>query len=1062
MTSRLVSSLGSSLLIAAAAAAACAPEGAGEPAARPVAAIASPPIPRELRLAGAVDRIHFAFRPSPAGFAAGHSTHAVSVEGGALRVTPVQSRDERELRGADLRVETSAIRAGERALDVGVRATRVDEQSGQLVIERAAVTELIENSAAGVEQSWRFAASPGAGDLVIELAVSGLPLVARTASGLHFAAGGLGLRYSNGTWIGADGRATAVAAVHRDGVVELRVPGEVVAATRFPAILDPVIGPEVAVDEPLVGPPGQQSSDPVVAFSGSEYLAVWRDTRFGQTTAITATRVGQDGSVLDPLGIAIAQGGNHALRNPAVAFVGGAFLVAWEDLTSGNPDIDVASVSPGGTVSAMPMAAASAAGEVLPALAARGDEALLVYRSSGRIMSSLFSGGSFGAPLDLSGGTDPAVAADPDGNYLVAWSQGAAGPDLRGRFVAPTGAADGTAFDISDASGDQVEPAISFDGTDFVLVWRDDADLYGSRVSATGTVRDRRLQGGRLVGGVAVVTEAGIQRMPALACGASGCLTAWEDYRDVDVLGGDIYAAVIGADFAVGAGFEVAALDRYQIEPGVAAGSNGWFLAWRDNSTGIQYPFGARIAADGSVVDPDGILLSTGNNAQVDPAVARAADGSWLVTWSDSRSVGNDILGLTLDAAAIPTRDAPLVVSGAARHQNMPALVFDGTGYLAAWSDARGATRDIYAGRLGADGAALDGNGFAVSTAARDQSDPAIAWSDGSTGLIVWHDRRATNFDILGATVDSDGVVTSVDVPVCAMDGDQLRPAVAFDPVSSLYLVVWSDRRAGIGTNDIYGARVDTSGNVLDPCGVPIASAASTQHAPSVAFGDDQFLVVWEDKRSDLLRDVYGARVTIDSAAVTVLDANGFPIADAGVREAEPSVAFTSAGFLVAWSDGRDVSASGFDVYAARVGADGVVGESFAVSAEVGDERSPTLRGNSDRSAALTAYVRTDEALGAPRVFARLVDEDSDDDGIGDEEDNCPEVANPGQEDSDGDGVGDACVGAGGDAGIGTDGGFGALSDDGGCGCRATGGGDLCGTLLLLLAVGLWRRRRRS
>jgi hypothetical protein len=74
-------------------------------------------------------------------------------------------------------------------------------------------------------------------------------------------------------------------------------------------------------------------------------------------------------------------------------------------------------------------------------------------------------------------------------------------------------------------------------------------------------------------------------------------------------------------------------------------------------------------------------------------------------------------------------------------------------------------------------------------------------------------------------------------------------------------LVVW-EYGAGVYT-DIYGARVNPAGQVLDTAGISISTAANDQHLSAVAFDGANFLVVWDDYRSVRdTSDIYGARVT--------------------------------------------------------------------------------------------------------------------------------------------------------------------------------------------------------
>ena len=88
-------------------------------------------------------------------------------------------------------------------------------------------------------------------------------------------------------------------------------------------------------------------AEPAVAFDGSNFLVVWTDGRNG--SCIYAARVAPQGTVLDPTGFVVSQGGSDR-RFPAVGFDGANFFVVWADGRSGDWDIRGTRVTPQGEV----------------------------------------------------------------------------------------------------------------------------------------------------------------------------------------------------------------------------------------------------------------------------------------------------------------------------------------------------------------------------------------------------------------------------------------------------------------------------------------------------------------------------------------------------------------------------------------------------------------------------------------------------------------------------------------------------------------------------------------
>ena len=513
------------------------------------------------------------------------------------------------------------------------------------------------------------------------------------------------------------------------------------------------------------------------------------------------------------------------------------------------------------------------------------------------------------APADQ---TQPSIAYDGT-NYLVVWSdtRGDNG-DVYGARVRPDGSVlDVGGIAISTAPNSQLSPDVAFDGTNYLVTWSDSRrawdryDVYAARVTPGGSVLDPA--------GIPVSAEFNFdQTSPRLAFDGTNYLVVWTDGRFWPDPGAVFGARVTPSGTVLDPqGFAVSSAPNGQFAGGIAFDGENYLVSWTDLRSGPPDVYVARVTPAATVLDPNGIPVSTASGGQYASDIA--FDGTnYLVVWDDGRSGLFDVYGarvsregLVLDAGGIP-------ISTDSSHQQLPSVAFDGTNYFVAWTDAR-SPWDIYGARVTPAGGVLDAGGIPISTADNDQLSPAVGF-DGGNFLVVWQDDRVSrdpyNEETYGARVTSDGEVLDTDgIGLSIMHASQTYPAVAFDGTN--YLVAWQDDRSGTGSageahDDIYAARVTQDGTSLDGTGIAVATAPSVQgYFPSVAFDGTNYLVVWADSRHPLDSDIYGARVT---PAGEVLDEGGFVISEAFSFQFTPTVAF----------DGRTTSSPGPTTEATR------------------------------------------------------------------------------------------------------------------------------------------------
>lgn len=512
-----------------------------------------------------------------------------------------------------------------------------------------------------------------------------------------------------------------------------------VRARRFNASLAAIGGTFV------VGNTSLDDVNPHVVSNGAQFFSVWESNlSTTQQTQIRATRVTTAGTVLDPGGLSVSgEIGPTSVHTPTAAWDGAQWWVVWA-----HPSVRLARVS--------------ATGQIIDPGGFAIDGASTNFKN------------------------DPRIAGAPSGGVELVWSD-----------LPPVGSDPWDVFSAAVASNAQVsavqpialsKPAqLSVDvaassqgfGLGFVSALSGSRRVLFERVDTLGNALDAE---------PIELDDDPADANPALAWNGSIYLVAWERNnvilaRRVAIDGSLLDPAPIVV--MPGNTPDVAALGSTFLATGTRAPTNPQ----------NRFVYAVRVDSGGIVLGAPALV---GGSFALDPRVTTLG-GRWLVGWQHHPTHDDPhahVHAAFVDATGTPS--AELEVFGpASAYLSQVRLASSGANAMFIWRQGSSQFVDVFAKRMLADGTLLDaGNGIAVSSATREQIQPAVAW-DGVRYIAAYQDRRNDSFfadnrsDVYGTRIDVNGAV--IDPAGFAIDADptpEVQPAL--DALSQRTLIAAS------------------------------------------------------------------------------------------------------------------------------------------------------------------------------------------------------------------------------------------------------------------------------
>ncbi len=364
-----------------------------------------------------------------------------------------------------------------------------------------------------------------------------------------------------------------------------------------------------------------------------------------------------------------------------------------------------------------------------------------------------FEGEKFQITNDSGDDFSPSIASSSGFKsfYFVVWYRKTpSGFDIYGaRVTKDGGILDGKEIPICTASNDQMFPAVAWDGDHFFVVWQDHRsgkrwDIYGTRVTLDGHVLNPN--------GIpiAIGKNSFDQISPKLSFDGENYIIVWRGKRASSLY--NIYFKLVSKNGEVLSekSLPVNSSSKDQASPAITFDGVNYFIVWQDRRDGDFWNiYGARVTPEGEVLDPEGIKIPYSEDSPLDrwrPVLSWNGE-YYLVVWMVSYEINQwDLYGKRVGPIGnvIDLIDVKIQEDGV--NKTSPAIFWSGEEYLLVWEEKPVGGSTIFGSSIFPDYRLLIGEKNNISPLDEtDSSLPALS-GIGDNTLVVWEAMGAQGY----------------------------------------------------------------------------------------------------------------------------------------------------------------------------------------------------------------------------------------------------------------------------------------------------------------------------